>query len=63
MTIYAGDFDNKKLIIVSKELDSPLYIDLENLPYCGALIKSDTELIIGCYSYLYKYSLSTPTNP
>jgi len=53
MTIYAGDAENDKLIVVPKQFSSPLYIDLQKKPpFCGVLINNDTALIIGCLFFL-----------
>jgi hypothetical protein len=64
MTVYAGDQDNKKLIVIPKGSNSPIYIDMKFKPFRGALIKRDTVLLVGCLdSSLLYFSLATPTDP
>jgi hypothetical protein len=55
--VYAGDQNNKKLVIISKDAESPKYIDISEkssskemvlTPYRVMLIKNDSQLIVGC---------------
>jgi hypothetical protein len=39
-TVYAGDYNNKKLIVIKNQ--SPVYIDMEKEPNKGVLMKEDT---------------------
>ena len=48
MTIYAGDFNNKKLIVLTKGSTLPYYISMDHAPLRGGLMKKDTILVVGC---------------
>jgi hypothetical protein len=58
--VYAGDFNNNKLIVISKELENPKYIDLKSPKMAGGiLIKNDSILIIAFYyGYLCAFCLT-----
>ena len=45
MTVYAGDWEHKHLIIVGK--DSYDILELPSHPFCGILMKDDTLLCVG----------------
>ena len=36
------------MVIIPYDSQTPNYFDIENPPLRGALVKNDTELIVGC---------------
>jgi len=57
-TVYAGDDDNSKLIVIPNYTLIPTFIPLDYPPLRGILIKNDTQLIVGCSKgYLYLMSI------
>ena len=59
MTAYLGDKENKKLIVLGKKDDMPIYIDLSHKPISGVLMKNEKILLIGCEKgQLYTYDIS-----
>jgi hypothetical protein len=64
MTIYAGDSDNKKLIVIPKKDYSPVYHDVQYRPRRASLNSDHTVLLVGCDGgNLLFYTLTNPYNP
>jgi hypothetical protein len=52
------------MVIIPNDSLTPNYVDIEYPPLRGALVKNDSELIVGCVDgHLTLYSLADPTNP
>jgi len=63
-TVYAGDYNNNKLLVIHKDVDKPHYVDVEHSPISAILMKDDTFLIIGCFvGFLNIFNLETPVLP
>ena len=56
MTIYAGDMDHKKLIVVAN--NSPKYIDIQYKPLRTALMKKESILLVGCFGCNQFFTIS-----
>ena len=55
---------DKNLVVIKKDDETPIYVEMKYAPMSGILIKDDTQLIIGCsVYYLSFFSLTTPTLP
>jgi hypothetical protein len=64
MTVYAGGYNTNKLIVVPKGSNLPLFIEIQNVPLRGALLKKDSLLVVGCETgNLLLFNLQSPIAP
>ena len=64
MTIYAGDHDNKCLIVIPQKTYKPKFINLDWSPKRAALMKQETILVIVSeFNTFFVFDLQIPINP